>query len=143
MKDFSLEKIKVASPCHASWAQMSGDERVRLCGLCSKHVYNLSAMSRAQAESLIQEKEGKLCVRFYRRKDGTVLTADCPVGLRAVRRKVAMIAGAALALFLGILLFKRTNTLGEMWVGGPPLPMDESSQGSHQKADDTTAPTPK
>lgn len=143
MKDFSLEKIKVASPCHASWAQMSGDERVRLCGLCSKYVYDLSAMSRAQAESLVQEKEGKLCVRFYRRKDGTVLTADCPVGLRAVRRKVAMLAGAALAILVGILFYRRTNTADEIVGFLQETPMVEPAQGSHQEADDTTAPTPK
>ena len=35
------------------------------------------------------EKEGRLCVRFYTRADGTVLTQDCPVGLRAVRVKLA------------------------------------------------------
>jgi hypothetical protein len=31
-------------------------------------------MTRAQAEQLVQEKEGKLCTRFYRRTDGTILT---------------------------------------------------------------------
>ena len=46
----------------------------------------------------VEEKEGKLCVRFFRRADGTVMTQDCPVGLRAVRLKLARMAGAALAL---------------------------------------------
>jgi hypothetical protein len=38
-------------------------------------------------------------VRLYRRTDGTVLTADCPVGLRRARfRKVAMTSFGSLIL---------------------------------------------
>jgi hypothetical protein len=66
---------------------MPGDDHARLCGVCDKHVYNLSILSREEGNELIREKEGKLCVRFYRRFDGTVLTADCPVGLRMVKRQ--------------------------------------------------------
>ena len=77
---------------------MKGDERARDCSQCRLRVYNLSAMTRPEAESLLEEKEGKLCVRFFRRADGTVITQDCPVGLRAVRLKFARMAGAAVAL---------------------------------------------
>src|SRR5262249_1200290 len=50
----------------------------------------------AEAEALILEKEGDVCVRFYQRTDGTVLTADCPVGRRrTTRRRIAMAASAA------------------------------------------------
>jgi hypothetical protein len=41
------------------------------------NVYNLSEMSQESAEALIAETEGRLCVRFYQRADGTVLTRDC------------------------------------------------------------------
>lgn len=34
---------------------------------------------------MVAEHEGHLCVRFYTRAEGTMLTQDCPVGLRAVR----------------------------------------------------------
>lgn len=91
---FDLDSVKVASPCSEAWEKMSGDERARFCAACSLTVYNLSAMSRADAEALILKKEGRLCVRFYRRADGTILTADCPVGLAAVRRRVALYAAA-------------------------------------------------
>lgn len=104
----ALEDIRIASPCNASWDAMEGDDRVRFCGSCQKHVFNLSNMSRAEAEALITKTEGRLCVRLYRRRDGTVLTQDCPVGLRAVRRRLALIgaglaAGLAfVAAFLGL-----------------------------------------
>ena len=97
-----LEGLKVASPCTVSWEGMKGDARVRHCGGCRMNVYNLSAMSRREAENLVRTTEGRLCVRFYRRADGTVLTADCPVGLAAVRRRLALFGGALAAMFLGI-----------------------------------------
>src|SRR5580765_8057104 len=70
-----LDAISIASPCSASWDDMVGDERARFCGKCEKNVYNLSSLTRAEAEALLVEKEGKVCVRYYQRADGTVLTA--------------------------------------------------------------------
>ena len=80
-----LDRVQVAAPCKADWDEMIGTDRVRFCGQCSLNVYNLSAMTRDEAESVIAANEGKLCVRFYRRKDGSILTQDCPVGLAAIR----------------------------------------------------------
>jgi len=97
-----LESIRVATPCKASWEKMQGDDAARFCQSCHKHVYNLSGMSHAQAESLIRSKEGELCVRFYQRADGTILTDDCPVGLKIVRRPFQWLAaGATLLLMWG------------------------------------------
>ena len=94
----SLDVIQVASPCTASWEEMVGDDRVRFCGQCRLNVYNLSEMTRADATRFMQNREGRTCIRFYRRADGTVLTRDCPVGLRAVRRRVARMAAAIVAV---------------------------------------------
>ena len=93
-----LGEVKVASPCAARWGHMVGDERVRFCNQCQKHVYNLSAMTSDEAASLVLQKEGKLCARFYRRPDGTMLTSDCPHGAgRFWRRiKTRLLASAAL-----------------------------------------------
>jgi hypothetical protein len=92
---YSLDLIQVASPCDVSWEAMPGDERTRHCPQCQQRVYNLSALSRRQAEDLLRRTEGHLCVRLYRRADGTVLTADCPVGLRAIRKRLAGVVDAA------------------------------------------------
>lgn len=109
-KDDLLKRVHIATPCPADWDKMVGDERVRFCGSCKLNVYNLSDMRRTEAETLVRQAEGEdgaahLCVRFYRRADGTMITRDCPVGLlarasRGVRRRVAFYAscGAALAL---------------------------------------------
>jgi hypothetical protein len=99
-----LEQIEIASPCKADWSKMTGDERVRFCGLCRLNVYNLSGMSRADAEALVKKAEGKVCVRFWKREDGTVITQDCPIGIRIarkIRRSVAF-AAATIAGALGL-----------------------------------------
>jgi hypothetical protein len=97
-----LSRMRVASPCPANWETMEGDERVRFCRLCDLHVYNVSELTRAEAESLVARTEGRLCARLHRRADGTVLTKDCPTGLRAARRRAGRAAGAAFAAVLSL-----------------------------------------
>jgi hypothetical protein len=96
-----LDGAGVSRPCPADWDAMTGDDRVRFCGLCRLSVYNLSGMSRAEAEALLECTEGRLCIRLFRRPDGTVLTQDCPVGLVALKRRVALVA-AGFAAFLSM-----------------------------------------
>ena len=96
----ALHQIQIATPCTASWDKMQGDSRVRHCGDCNKNVFNLSAMPEAEAAALLAgNTKGELCVRFYRRADGTVMTSDCGSSARAaVRqawRKVPGVAGLA------------------------------------------------
>src|SRR5687767_512353 len=84
----ALDVLTVAEPCTEDWDRMSGDARVRHCGLCDRNVYNLSAMSEDEADTVLREREGRICVRFYQREDGTVTTTDCaPDRLAVARRK--------------------------------------------------------
>ena len=84
-----LDALKIASPCSVSWTDMKGgDDRARDCSKCRLTVYNLSAMSRPEAEALIAQKEGRVCVRFFRRFDGTAVIAG-GLGLRRVKSLVA------------------------------------------------------
>jgi hypothetical protein len=105
-----LDNIRVASPCNMDWEQMIGNDRSRFCGQCNLNVYNLSGMSRTEAEHLISNNEGNLCVRYYRRADGSVLTQDCPVGLRAIKRRLSKIrrsiASAVLSFFAGLGIYE-------------------------------------
>lgn len=99
---FDINNLRVASPCSVGWETMSGDERARFCELCSLNVYNISEMTSADVRALIEKTEGRICGRIYRRADGTVLTKDCPVGLRAYYRRTARFAGAALTAIVGL-----------------------------------------
>src|SRR5437016_4820592 len=85
-----LRGVRVAAPCLMSWEATDGDDKVRYCGECKLNVYNLSGMDRDDAERLVRETEGRLCVRYFQRHDGTVITRDCPVGLRAIRKRIAV-----------------------------------------------------
>jgi hypothetical protein len=99
-----LANIRVATPCRADWNQMTGDDRVRACGACEKNVYNLSEMTRDEAEALILAKEGRLCVRYFQRADGTILLKDCAVGISQKRKRRLIAAGAAALLGGGAFL---------------------------------------
>jgi len=98
-----LNNIKVASPCSADWNEMMGNERRRFCAECKLNVYNLSGMSQREAENLLLNSEGRLCVRFYKRADGTILTKDCPVGWQAIRQRVSKTATAFASLVFAAL----------------------------------------
>ncbi len=89
--------MRVASPCSVGWETMTGDERVRRCNSCELNIYNIAEMTKPEVENLVKTHEGRLCVRLFKRADGTVLTKDCPVGLRATYKRTAKFAGAALS----------------------------------------------
>jgi hypothetical protein len=111
-----LAEIRVATPCRANWDEMPGDDRVRSCPTCSRSVYNIAAMTSAEATSLIAGREGRLCARLYRRADGTLVTADCPPPAppRPRRVRAAVIVLVALSL---------------SWLGSRPGESPPSGQG--------------
>ena len=96
----NIQNIRIASPCSADWNKMIGDGRVRHCGECNLNVYNLSAMTEREIKQLVAKSEGRLCARLFRRADGTILTQNCPVGLKTLTRRLSRIAGAVLAAML-------------------------------------------
>ena len=106
-----LDHVRIATPCPMRWDDMAGTDAKRFCGECRLHVYNLSTMSRIEAEALVQAHAAtgeRLCAGFYRRADGTILTQDCPVGMAALRRRAAaawrrVAAAAALTVGSGLL----------------------------------------
>lgn len=107
--DSPLNNIKIASPCSADWNAMAGDDRKRSCGECKMNVYNLSGMTKYDAENLLMNAEGRVCVRYFQRADGTILTKDCPVGWARVKSRLSAFATAVFALIVtisgGIALF--------------------------------------
>ena len=132
-----LSNVKIASPCKADWNEMIGNEQKRFCGQCKLNVYNLSGMSKVEAEKLLLNSEGRLCVRFYRRADGTVLTEDCPVGWQAVKRRASQVATAAFSLVAAVLgglgmtsAFSSTSNGKNAWLAfanrNPTLPLERT-----------------
>ncbi len=96
-----LDNVKIAAPCSADWSKMLGDERKRHCSECKLNVYNLSEMTQREAENFLIKAEGRVCLRIYRRNDGTVLTQNCPVGWQAIKKRASRTATAVFALIAG------------------------------------------
>ena len=127
-----LGAVTVSTPCKEPWDRMAGDDRVRFCGRCEKNVFNLTAMTADEAEDLLRERGGGLCVRFFRRPDGTVLTSDCPVGARTKRRRRMVVTAVAVV----------AGAVGAVWAlvprDSPPPPPPEA----HMMGAVEVAPTP-
>src|SRR5579871_5625050 len=130
-----LQNVKVAAPCHESWEGMTSvdGDRVHFCVNCQLNVYNLSAMTQAEAEGLLRKHEGHLCVRYYQRHDGTILTKNCPVGAHAAHLLLIRQSKAAAALFIVgaytllsmSMMGKRTPPDNHPTMGSPMMPVVE------------------
>ena len=149
-----LDNVKIASPCSQDWNAMIGTDRKRFCGDCKLNVYNLSDMTKTEAENLLANSEGRLCVRFYRREDGTVLTKDCPVGWARVKQRASKMAAAFASLFFGVVtslgLMSLSNSSGGETVGelqsypmATPTPKKYPLMGNIAVKTPTPKPTPK
>lgn len=116
-----LDRLEIAAPCHMRWDDMKGDDRVRYCDACSLHVHNISGMTRAEAEAFLarslpfsdggQASSPRVCGRFFRRADGTILTADCPIGLRERLAAAAFASRARLRRIVALGALALTATL--------------------------------
>ncbi len=69
-----LDAIRIESPCSQSWDSMQGNDEVRFCDHCVKHVHDLSAIREKDVRKLIAGADGSICVRYIRRPDGPVET---------------------------------------------------------------------
>ena len=76
-----LNNLRIASPCPATWGRC-GAMTVSASVTRVRSMCTVSDLTADEAVALIQKSDGQSCVRLFRRKDGTVLTADCPVGIR-------------------------------------------------------------
>jgi hypothetical protein len=140
-----LENLSIASPCSANWDEMFGNERKRFCGDCKLNVYNLSGMTRDEAERVLIGSEGRVCVRYFKRWDGTVLTKDCPVGWARLKKRLSTAATAVfslvVSLFSGIFfvsLFSKQTEMGRRF----PLPYVEPTPMPLMGAVAIPSPTP-
>src|SRR2546430_2201297 len=136
----ALEVLDIKNPCPADWNDMRGDERVRFCKHCSLHVYNLSAMTRDAAQQLISEREGRVCIRMYRRADGTVITRDCGGALKLAAKRISRLVTTGSAVVLsGVLAaigWSRSASASPTEKCDPPLVSPRAIMG------DLVAPTP-
>lgn len=92
--------IRVKDPCSEPWEEMTGNDQVRFCSHCAKHVNDLSKMSKKDAIRLVKSSEGNLCVRYIEHpKTREPLFADNLYQItRRAPRLAAGVVGATLSL---------------------------------------------
>ncbi len=88
----NFRSLKIADPCSESWDEMSGNERVRFCSHCSKHVNDLSAATRKDALRLVKRANGNICIR-YRIDPVTQQPVFVDTLVRITRRAPSLAAG--------------------------------------------------
>jgi hypothetical protein len=100
-----LDRISVTTPCTADWDSMVGNDQVRFCTHCNLNVHDLSSMRRREARLLVRRLGGSLCVRYYRRPDGSLRTLTPTTRFHQIGRRASKMAagvfGAVLTLNAG------------------------------------------
>lgn len=88
-------QVNIDSPCHESWETMDGSAERRYCGVCRKHVHNLSEMRLDEARDLLARSGGEqLCVRYTAEADGTLRFRDLVPRARLTRNLVRSVFAA-------------------------------------------------
>src|SRR5258706_812526 len=97
-----LDRVEIASPCTANWDSMTGTDQIRFCSECSKYVYNLSEMTRREAEALLARRGNQMCARLIRDLNGTTLSVDSLPPVRLLGWKPGPIASAVVSAIISI-----------------------------------------
>jgi len=92
------ETLERERPCDMAWHAMPGTDQRRHCAACGEDVFDLSAMTEADAEALMADDVHR-CIRYTIGADGRVEHRAEPPRRRSRwrRRAVALIAGVGIA----------------------------------------------
>ncbi len=104
--------VRIASPCPVDLDRMERVGSAWSCTRCKRLVHDLSRLREAEVARLFSNAEDPPCVRLYRRPDGGVMTADCPYGVRAMRRGLLLVIGVSLPALLAV-SWLSTSFLGD------------------------------
>ena len=137
-RTFSLDVIKIKTPCTENWETMAGHGKTRYCDRCELHVHNLSAMSIDEVQELVAGASGRLCVRM----DAPTVAEIAPSRRIARWRRVAMAAGLMVAGMLGLTAPGcDQKVMGE--VPAPPPPPSPPGRSAGIMGDMVCPPTPR
>jgi hypothetical protein len=107
----SLVVLPSIKPCGESWADMTGDERVRHCASCDEDVYDLSALSSDEAATFLERHQSALpCLRMAKDLEGTPLFRE---DLARLARQVAAVGAVATLAACADGIPSVTRTTGE------------------------------
>ncbi|MBX3114779.1 MAG: hypothetical protein KF836_09465 [Fimbriimonadaceae bacterium] len=84
--------VRIAKPCPKDWNEMTGDDQSRFCSHCEKSVHNLAELSAGDAEQLLCNTSGRVCIRMVSGPQGSFKTKQ------GWFRRVALAGAATLTL---------------------------------------------
>jgi hypothetical protein len=97
-----LNSVEIKSPCTANWNEMKGTDQIRYCFECNKYVYNLSEMTRRDAEAILLSRDDQMCARLIRDLEGQTLTVDSLPPVRLLGWKPGRVANAVVSALISI-----------------------------------------
>src|SRR4030095_1834389 len=97
-----LDQGEITSPCTANWDEMKGTEQIRYCSECDKYVYNLSEMTRREAEELLVSSGDQMCARLTRDLKGQTLTVESLPPVWLLGWKPGRVANAVVSALISI-----------------------------------------
>lgn len=119
-----IDSVRVNEPCSEDWNEMTGNEKVRFCSHCSKHVNNISEMTPRKAAKLVMKSNGNLCLHYVvDPKTGGPIFA---LQLVKIARQTGIAAG-----FLGASLAVAQPTFAQ----GSPIPVENIRVDSAHSSD--------
>ena len=124
-----LNQVTVPSPCPVDWGVMRGDDRVRFCDSCGKHVYNFAAMTAVEAIDAIRAEGGELCGQITRRADGSLVTMDSSTAAEPRPSRWQF----RIRTLMGVVAAVAAATRHRQSSRGPPAPSD-GRPGRHARA---------
>ncbi|HJQ22793.1 MAG TPA: carboxypeptidase-like regulatory domain-containing protein [Blastocatellia bacterium] len=133
-----LDRISIPSPCPATWDSMTGSRRQRFCRQCNKTVYNLSAMTRDEAEALVARFAGRLCARIERDAGGVTITEEVSAAPQLISRRASPVAAALVSAMIGLGGNVMATTLGTNAPAGVQAPLDRQDRGPQSQGGTAT-----
>lgn len=95
----SQRRPLVPKPCHEDWDKLTPVERGHFCTVCETKVWDLSSLTKEEADEFLRSTEGDLCVSYKERTDGEVVHREAPVvPLSRLVRRLPAAASFSLAL---------------------------------------------
>lgn len=70
--------IAVRTPCPMKWQELNGSGPTRFCDQCSLHVHDAVQLPERTARAMIEEADGRVCMRLTYDERGRLLFADTP-----------------------------------------------------------------
>jgi hypothetical protein len=81
---------------------MIGNDRIRFCEHCNLNVNDLSQLTPKRVRRLVTKSNGRLCIRYKKRPDGSPIIKAVPAKLHSIGRRVSKLAAGAFTATLSL-----------------------------------------